>query len=617
MEFIHVLNRKAIHFVSLFLFAASFSTVNPVQAKDAVSTIKATSIALRGQPKYPADFKHWDYVNPNAPQGGQMVLATQGTFDNFNRFAMRGSSPTGIEGLFDSLMVGNDDEIEVYYGLIAKEIEYPSDFSWIKFYLNDKATFQDGKKIKASDVVFSFNTFMKDGVPAYRKINEGVEAVAESDSVVKFVLPRADKNLMLGLVSLKVLPEHYYKDKAFSEPFKTPPLGSGPYVVADYEMGKYITYERKKDYWARNHPTMLGTLNFDKYRIDYYLDETVLMEAFKKGEYDFRTENISKNWATQYTGEAFDKGYIVKEQIPHQLPSGNQAFVFNVQKPQFKDRRVRQALNLLFDFEWTNKNLFYGSYSRNFSHFMNTQYASSGLPQGEELEILQQYKGKIPDELFSKPFALNKTDGSGNIRREMRQALSLFKQAGYTTKDNKLVDANGKQFEFEILLYSASMERIVIPFKKNVERIGAKMNIRLVSDASQYINRLREREFEMVVSHMARGGFPGEILRLEWHSNYLDSTYNAVGALNPVVDELVEKIMQYQQDDEKLVPYAKALDRILLWEYYTIPQWHVSEYRVAYWNKFSRPKTLPKYDLGESTWWYDETKAKKLPQKKQ
>ncbi|WP_246072318.1 extracellular solute-binding protein [Catenovulum sediminis] len=581
-----------------------------------VTVHKSTSIALRGEAKYSQGFKHWDYVNPDAPKGGQITMGQRGTFDNFNRYAQRGTSPAMIDGLlYDSLMSSNSDEISVYYPLIAKQIEYADDFSWVTFYIDENAKFHDGTAIKASDVAFSYNLFFEQGVPQFKKYFEGVAVKSVKGNAVTFSLDIPGKSLMLSLCDLTVLPEHYYKDRKFSEPFEKPPLGSGPYTIKDYEMGQYIVYQRKKDYWAAQHPSRVGRFNFDRIKIDYYLDETVLMEAFKKGEYDFRVESIAKNWATQYTGDNFDKGYIVKDEISHQVPTGNSAFIFNVQKPQFKDRKVRQALNLLFDFEWTNKNLFYGDYQRNYSYFMNTEFSVTDLPNGRELEILSQYKEQLPSEIFNKKFSLNKTDGSGNIRKEIRQALRLFKQAGYTLKNNQLLDPTGKQFEFELLIYRPSEERFAIPFQKNIERIGAKMNIRLVSDASQYINRVREREFDMISRSFS--GFPSETLKIQWHSDYLNSSYNFVGPNHPVVDALVEAIAQNQENEAELTAYAKAFDRVLLWQYYSIPQWHLSKYRVAYWDKFSRPDTIPKYELGEDTWWYDAQKAKKLPSNKQ
>lgn len=575
--------------------------------------IKSHAIALRGTPTYPANFKHFDYVNPSAPKAGQLHTAYSGSFDNFNRYAQRGSAPIGIEYLFDPLMVSHADEFGVVYGLIAKEVEYADDYSWIIFHLNPQATFQDGKPITADDVVFSFQKFYDEGVPFFKRQNKGVTAEKLSDSQVKFILPQKEKSRLLGIAGLIVLPQHHYKDINLSNPLDTPPMGSGPYTVGDFKMGQTITYQRAKNYWAKNHPTRAGFYNFDSVRIDYYLDETVLMEAFKKGEYDLRLENTSKNWATQYNGKNFDKGYIVREEIPDQSPHGNQCFIFNIERPQFQDRRVREALNYLFDFEWTNKNLFYGAYTRNYSYFMGTPYGAEGLPSPAEQAILKPFAKSLPPQLFTKTFALNKTDGSGKNRKALRQALKLFKAAGYQVRDKKLVDKQGKPFEFEVVLYSPAFERIVLPIQKNLEKLGGKLNIRMVSDSAQYVNRLRERKYDMIVNNLGGGAFPSEHLKLEWHSDFLDSTYNAVGTQSKVLDHLVEKIIENQEHDANLLNYGRALDRVLLWEFYTLPHWHSPNHRVAYWNKFSRPKKTPKYDLDLDTWWYDSQKAQGLP----
>ncbi len=575
------------------------------------NVIISKTLALRGTPKYKDSFKHWDYVNPDAPKGGQISLARQGTYDNFNQFAQRGSRPIAISTTLDELCATNSDELNVYYGLIAEKFEYASDYTWIIFHLNPNAIFHDGVNIKASDVEFTFNKFMNQGVPQFRKYYDGVSAKAIDEKRIKFTLPNSDKARMIGICGTPVFPEHYYKDKDLAEPFKEPPLGSGPYKVGDFKMGQYITYTKVKDYWAKDLPVNVGLFNFDSYKYDYYLDETVLMEAFKKGEYDLRQESIAKNWETQYNGKNFDAGYILKEEIPHEIPSENLGFIFNIKKPQFSDVRVREALSLMFDFEWSNKNLFYGAYTRNNTYFINTKYASSGVPQGKELEILNQFREELPKDLYKKPFILNKTNGSGRIRKETRQALKLLKSSGYELKDGKLIDGDGNQLEFEVLIFRASMERVTIPFKKNLEKIGVKLNIRLVSDSSQYINRVRERKFDVIIRSL--GGYPTDTLKLEWHSNYLDSSYNQVGTTDKTIDFLVDKIAESQERDDDLTHYARAFDRVLMWRHYTIPLWHLSKHRVAYWDKFSRPSKLPKYDLGVSTWWVDQEKITKLP----
>ena len=576
--------------------------------------IVSHAIAERGEPQYPEGFENWDYVNPDAPRKGYVTYGVRGTFDNFNRFAQRGTTPASIESyLFDTLMVGNGDEVGVYYGLIAEKVEYPTSHDWIIFHLNPNATFQDGESIQASDVAFTFNLFMEDGVPQFATYYEGVTVEALDDRRVKFSLAQGSKTLLTSLATLRVFPEHTFKDLDFSEPQTEVPLGSGAYTISDYKMGQYVVYKRLDDYWALNHPTQVGQLNFDFERYDYYLDDTVLLEAFKKGEYDFRQESVSKNWATQYKGENFDKGHIVKEEIPHELPQGMQSFVFNIQQPVFEDRRVRMAINLLFDFEWTNKNLFYGAYERTRSYFQNTEYMATGLPEGKELEILEQYREQIPSEVFTEPFENYETDGSGNIRPQLRRALGLLQQAGYELRDGKMIHRNsGKALAFEILLYSPNFERVAIPFKENLARAGITMNIRTV-DVTQFTNRMRERDYDMIVDTLGGGAYPSDQLVFEWDSRYMDSTYNSVGTSDPVIDDLVRGIADNQQNDEMLRAYGRALDRVLLWRYYVVPHWHIGAYRVAYWNKFARPETMPRYSLGQGTWWLDEEAAATLP----
>lgn len=580
----------------------------------AEDVIVSHAIAERGEPQYPADYPHWDYVNPDAPRQGYVTYGVRGTFDNFNRFAQRGTTPSGIRDyLFDTLMVANGDEVGVYYGLIAEQVEYDAAHRWITFHLNPDATFQDGEPIEASDVVFTFNLFMEDGVPQFKTYYEGVTVEALNERQVRFNLETPSKSLLVSLATLTVFPEHTFADLDFTEPFEQVPLGSGPYTISDYRMGQYVVYERLDDYWAKDHPARVGQLNFDFERYDYYLDDTVLLEAFKKGEYDFRQENVAKDWATAYTGDNFDAGYIVKEEIPHELPQSMQSFVFNIENPQFQDRRVRMAINMLFDFEWTNENLFYDAYNRTSSYFQNTDYMADSLPEGRELDILDEYRDQLPPEVFTEVFENFSTDGSGNVRPQLRQALTLLREAGYETRDGRLIyTETGEPLEFEMLLYSPSFERIAIPFRENLSRAGITMNIRTV-DVTQYTNRMRERDYDMLVGNLGGGAYPDADLMIQFHSDFLDSTYNSIGVKDPVIDALVEGIRDNQQNDSELLAYGRALDRVLLWRYYVIPHWHIGSYRVAYWNKFARPESRPRYSLGSSTWWLDADAEAALP----
>lgn len=577
----------------------------------------AASIALHGTPKYKDGFARFGYVNPDAPKGGTLREAAIGTYDNFNRFADRGVSAANSEGyLYDSLMIGSLDEVEVYYPLIAEKVEYPADFSWIAFYINPKARFQDGKPITAEDAAFSFGKFMTEGVPQYRQYYAGVKAQVLDQLKVKFTLKSGDKALAISLASLTILPKSWWAGRKLSDPQTEVPLGSGAYVVKDYKMGQYVAYKRLPDYWAKDLPVNKGINNFDEVRYDYYRDETVALEAFKAGEYDIRLEGVAKNWATMYTGKQFDSGNIIKESLPDQRPQGMQSFVFNIQRPIFKDRRVREALGYALDFEWLNKNFFYGQYERSRSYFGSTDYEAKGLPGPDELKILEPIKSKIPAEVFTKEYAPPVTDGTGNARDQIKAALELLKQAGWEIgKDGKLANAKtGEPMSFELIVYQPSMERVAAPIKKNLERMGVTMKIRVV-DTTQYTKRMRDRDYDMIDRGYDPMYYPSLDVKQIWRSDYIDSTYNMAGIQDPVIDYLVDGIIANQADEKALEAWGRAFDRVLTWNYYVMPMWQLGKYRAAYWNKFGRPQTMPRYDLGLSTWWIDPAKEAKLPRK--
>ncbi len=580
----------------------------------APKVIVSHALALHGTPKYPALFKHFDYVNPDAPKGGTLRLNAIGAYDSFNLYADRGVADAWSASFYDSLMTGSDDEIEVYYGLVAEKVEYADDYSWITFYINPKARNQDGSPITAAEVVFSYNKFWNEGVPFFKQEYETVSKVEALDpSRVRFSLKTGDKAILFSLASLKVLPMQYWKDRKLNEPLTEVPQGSGAYTVKDYKMGQYVVMERLKDYWARDLPVNVGQLNFDKIRYDYYRDETVAFEAFKAGEYDLYQESIAKNWATLYNGRNFDGGYILKEEIPHQIPAPMQSFVFNTQRPMFQDRRVREALGYALDFEWLNKNFFYSQYTRLRSYFTNTDYAAKGLPTKEELKILEPIRSKIPAEVFAKEYAPPVTDGSGNIREQTRIALDLLKQAGWEVRNEKLVNLKtGEAMSFELLLYSPSIERVAVPIQKNLERMGVTMNIRVV-DPTQYTKRMRDRDFDLIDRGFDANAYPSLDLRLVWRSTYMDSTYNMAGVKDPAIDYLIDGIVANQDNEKALLAWGRALDRVLTWNYYVMPMWGQSKFRVAYWNKFSRPPIRPKYSLGLDNWWLDSAKEAKLP----
>jgi microcin C transport system substrate-binding protein len=577
----------------------------------------ASSLAIHGTPKYAPGFDHFDYVNPVAPKGGILRESQIGTYDNFNSFADRGVASVGADGYFyDALMVGSLDEVDVYYPLVAEKVEYPADFSWIAFDINPKARAQDGKPITSDDVVFSFNKFMDEGVPQFKLSYGGIKAEALDPLRVKFTLKSADKALAISLASLNILPKSYWSSRKLSDPLTEVPVGTGGYIVKDYRIGQYVVYERIPGYWGWDLPVNKGQNNFDAIRYDYYRDETVAFEAFKAGEYDFYQESIAKNWATMYAGRPFDSGYIVKETLPDRRPQDMQSFVFNVQRPIFKDRRVREALGYALDFQWLNKNFFYDQYTRTRSYFTNTDYEAQGLPSPEELKILEPIRSKVPPELFTQEYQPPVTDGTGNIRDQVRAAMDLFKQAGWEIdKDGKLANVRtGEPMSFELLIYSPSMARVAAPIQRNLERMGVAMTVRQV-DTTQYTERMRKQDYDMIDRGYDAMYYPNLDVKKIWRSNYIDSTYNTANIQDPAIDYLVDGIVANQASEKALLAWGRAFDRVLTWNYYVMPMWHLGSYRIAYWNKFARPSVMPKYDLGLGSWWIDKAKEAKLPNK--
>ncbi len=586
---------------------------NPVEEINADGFIVTHAISLRSTPKYPDGFTHFEYVNPEAPKGGTIVMAGTGTFDSFHRYARRGDSAPGAERFYDTLLTQSEDEIEVYYGLIAQKMEYSPDYTWIIFHLRPEARHQDGRPIVAEDVVFSFNKFLREGVPQFRTYYETVSSVeALDEGRVKFSLSEGSKDILISLGGTPVLPPQFWEGKDFTEPLLEPPMGSGAYVVSDYAMGQYVEYERLRDYWAMDIPVIKGTLNFEYIRYDMYRDEVVKLEALKAGEIDLRIENVAKQWATQYTGPNFDAGYIIKEELPDDTPPPIQRFVFNTQKEQISDRRVRQALSYMMDFEWLNKNLFYNQYSRTRSYFQGTPFEAFGIPSSEEMEIIESVRGQIPPEVFTREFQPSVSDGSGNVREQMAKAINLLSEAGWILKDQKMVNADsGAPLELELIMVSPVSERIAIPFQENLKKIGVDLQLRLI-DTTQYINRIRKLDYDMASRPSGGSFYPDSSLQLAWHSEFIDSTYNASGVTDPVIDYLIEGIVANQNNNAELLNWGRALDRVLQWNYYGIFQWHAPTTRVAYWDKFSRPAIKPKYSDGLNTWWIDPAKESRL-----
>jgi microcin C transport system substrate-binding protein len=576
------------------------------------------AIAMYGDIKYPAGFKHFAYVNPAAPKGGTVRLAAIGTFDTLNPFTLKGVKAAGLGTMYDQLTASSADEPFTQYGLIAETIEAPADRSWVAFTLRPEARFHDGSPITVDDVIWTFETLKTRGDPFYRSYYAQVlRAEKVGERKVKFVFGAGEnRELPLIVGQLPVLPRAYWEKRDFEKTTLEPPLGNGAYRIESFEPGRAITYRRVKDYWAARHPVNAGRENFDVIRYDYYRDRTVALEAFKGGQYDFIQENSAKNWATAYDSPAVKAGLIRKEEIPNQVPTGMQAFAYNTRRPVFADRRARHALAHLFDFEWSNKNLFYGAYTRTRSYFSNSELASSGPPSPEELKILEPFRGKVPGEVFTKEYRPPATDGTGNIRDNAREALRLLAEAGWTVKGERLVNGRGEPMQFEILLSDAQWERIALPFVKNLQRIGVAARVRTV-DTAQYQKRMEEFDFDMTVEVWGQSLSPGNEQRDFWSSRAAATkgSRNVAGISDPVVDRLIDLVIQ-APDRASLVARTRALDRVLLWGHYVIPNWHIRAYRAAYWNKFGRPSVAPKYALGFDTWWVDPKKEAALAQRK-
>jgi len=571
------------------------------------------AIAMHGEPKYDQNFISVEYVSNNAEKGGNIVRSAIGTYDTFNPFTLKGTSAAGIGLLYESLTVGSSDEAFTEYGLLAKSIEWPDDRSWVTFTLRDEAKWHDGKKITSDDVVWTFNTLMEKGHPFYKYYYGDVSEVSKiTENKVKFEFStNTNKELVLIVGQLPVLPKHYWENKNFEETTLDVPIGSGPYKVKSFDAGRSITYELDMDYWGFENnivPIKVGKDNMGSIRYDYYKDRGVEREAFKSGEIDFFSENTSKEWATGYDIDAVTEGLIKKELIPHENPQGMQAFAFNTRKDIFADKRVRKALSFAFDFEWTNKNLFYGAYKRTDSFFENSELASSGLPSQAELAYLNPYIDQLPKEIFNEEYSNPKTDGSGFIRNELQEATKLLQEAGWKLRDGKLENSNGEPFEFEILLVSPAFERIVLPFIDNLEKLGINASLRTI-DSSQYQKRIESFDFDMVVFTFSQSLSPGNEQRNFWSSGAADTngSRNIIGIKNNVIDLLIENLIN-AKDREDLITISRALDRVLLWNYYVIPQWHISAYRVLYWDMFDQPKQKPKYSLGFDTWWVNQNK---------
>jgi microcin C transport system substrate-binding protein len=577
-----------------------------------------------GDPKYPAGFAHFDYVNPGAPKGGLVRFGQQGTFDNFNYFVqgVKGELEGGIGLIYDTLMTPSSDEVMAEYGLLAEAVRHPADFSSVTYRLRADARWHDGTPVSVADVIFSFTT-LKAASPMFAFYYKNVTAAQESaDREVTFSFSeKGNRELPQIVGQLPVLPKHWWEGtgpngakRDVTQTTLEPPLGSGPYRLKSFEPGRTAIYERVADYWGRDLNVNVGRNNFGEIRYEYFRDSTVLLEAFKGDRYDFRAENIARNWATAYDFPAAREARVVKEEFPVRSSGVMQALAFNTRRDDFKDQRVRRAFNLAFDFEEFNRTLFFGLYQRIDSYFFGTELASSGLPEGQELAILESVRDKVPAAVFTTPYR-NPVNGSPDaVRNNLREAVRLMQEAGYELRGRQMVNkATGKPLTAEFLTYDSTFERYALSYKQALERIGVSITLRVV-DPAQYQNRLRSFDFDITNTLWAQSLSPGNEQREYWSSDAAErpGSRNLVGIKDPAIDALIDKVI-FAKDRAELVAATKALDRVLLAHDFVVPQWASLITRTARWNRFSRPETLPQYAGAAfpTVWWYDRALAEK------
>ena len=575
-------------------------------------------MAMHGEVKYGSNFRSFDYVNPKAPKMGTLGLHSIGTFDSFNNFIVKGNPVANIDLIYNTLTTSSADEPFSQYGELAEEIYMPEDRSWVAFKLRPEARWHDGKQVSVEDVIWTFNTLVTDGEPFFRFYYGNVQDVIKAgNDIVRFNFKNGEnRELPLILGQLTVLPKHYWKERDFNKTTLEPPLGSGPYRVKKFEPGRSLNLERETAYWGKQIPSHKGKFNFNEIRIDYYRDSDISLEAFKSGEYDYRLENSSKNWATGYDIPAVSEGLLTKKLFNHNRPAGMQGVFYNTRRPIFNDLRVRQALALAFDFEWSNQNLFYGQYTQSRSYFDNSELAATGLPSKKELELLNPLRNNLPREVFTTSYAPSKGGGPRAMRANLRKANQLLNEAGWVITDGKRVNSeNGNLFEFEVLLVQPGFERIVLPFTRYLEKLGIEVRVRTV-DTSQYRQRLNTYDYDMIVSSFGQSLSPGNEQRSFWGSNTaaMEGGRNYIGITNPAIDVLVEHIIE-AKDREELVTATRSLDRALQWGHWVIPHWHIAYDRIAYWDKFGHPTITPPNGVQLMTWWIDQSKASDLSNK--
>ena len=602
------------------------------------------ALSLIDTPKYPADYKHFDYVNPEAPKGGSLRLSAIGSFDSLNSVLFKGAPAAALQLVNETLMQDSLEENSTSYGLIAEWASHPEDYSSVTFKLRDEARWHDGKPITVDDVIFSLE-MTKKAHPRwafYYKNVKKAERTGPRQVTFSFDV-KGNRELPMIMGQLTVLPKHYWtgtdgkgQTRDILKTTLEPPLGSGPYRIKEVKAGRSIVYERVEDFWGKDLPVNVGQHNFDQIGFEYYRDTTVALEAFKADRLDYRTENSSKEWATAYDFRATQRGWVKLEKAYLDTSQPMQGFIFNTRREKFSDARVRRAFNHAFDFQWSNKNLFYGLYQRTGSYFENTELAATGLPQGQELEILNEVKGQVPPEVFTETYQSPANASPQEFRRNLREAVDLLKQAGWIIKNGKLThEKTGEPMQVEFLLVSPLFQRVVQPFTRNLDRLGIKSSIRIV-DSAQYKRRTDDFDFDIVVSGWAQSHSPGNEQRSYWGSAAADEqgSRNLAGIKNPAIDKLIDKVI-FAEDRAELVAATRALDRVLLWNHYVVPQWYAPYQRIAYWNRFAYPasapivprsckdkcveakledpKTIEMVAVGIlNYWWYDKKRAEQL-----
>lgn len=584
------------------------------------------ALSLLGDVKYPADFKRFDYVNPNAPKGGLVRLGSDGTFDSFNHLIPRGTQAAGINMIYDTLMVSSLDEVATEYGLIAESVRFPADYSSVTYRLRPNARWHDGKPITPEDVIWTFE-MIKEHSPTrrfyYRHV---VKAEKTGEREVTFTFDQPGNRELPQIVGqIAPLPKHWWTGKDAQGNARNiangtleAPLGSSAYKIKSFIPGRTVVYERVKDYWGVSLPVKVGQDNFDEIRYEYFRDDIVELEAFKADQFDFRLENVAKNWATAYDIPAVKDKRLLLETFPDRATGVMQGFIPNLRREKFSDPRVRLALNYVMNFETMNRNFFFGQYKRIASYFSGTELSFSGLPQGKELEILETVRGKVPPEVFTAEFKNPVFDTQESVRANLRQATKLFREAGYEVRGGKLVNAKtGEPFTIEFLLASPTFERIILFYAEDLKRLGIGFTIRQV-DSSQYQNRVRSRDFDVIVSGWGQSLSPGNEQLDYFGTEAADrqGSRNYGGIKNEAVDALIKRVI-FAKDREELIASTRALDRVLMWNHYVVPMWSIGFHRVAHWDRFGKPEKLPEYSFGfPDIWWFDKDRAAKVgPQK--